>query len=282
VQQLPGLPVPVTTVGTGTPVLLLGGPPYRTQLLAEALTRPLVEAGHRLLTVTWRPAGDRSGGDRPAPGRPVADGSRFGSVAGLAGLAAEVVERLDAGPCAVLGDLLGAHVAIRLAVDRPELVDRLMLTAAAAAPSAMFRTVHEEIAGRAGEPGAIAPRPLALLRAGQLLAPPRLADDEVLAGLLRRLAGVPPEDAADAGPVRAALEARLDPELLARVTRPCLVVAAELDPITPPYQARELARAVPAARLVTVACGHGGAVDAPAQVAAALVDFLAAGHLACR
>jgi 3-oxoadipate enol-lactonase len=54
------------------------------------------------------------------------DGRDF-TVADLAADAAALIESLDAGPAHVIGLSMGGCAAIRLAADRPELVDRLVL-----------------------------------------------------------------------------------------------------------------------------------------------------------
>lgn len=73
-----------------------------------------------------------------------------------------------------------------------------------------------------------------------------------------------------------AIVARPDsrPELAA-IARPTLVLVGDSDAVTPPAHAREMAQAIPGARLVVVpACGHMAPMEHPQAVARALGDWL--------
>jgi pimeloyl-ACP methyl ester carboxylesterase len=66
-------------------------------------------------------------------------------------------------------------------------------------------------------------------------------------------------------------------DMLEAVTCPTLVLGGAQDVVCPPGIQREMARAVPAARLVTLAgCGHLSTIERPAAVSAALLELLAA------
>ncbi|MEJ6022229.1 alpha/beta fold hydrolase [Ramlibacter sp. PS4R-6] len=73
-----------------------------------------------------------------------------------------------------------------------------------------------------------------------------------------------------------AIIARIDSRpSLARVAVPTLVVVGELDPLTPPERAREIAGLIAGARLVEVPqCGHGSTLDQPGVVTRELVQWL--------
>jgi pimeloyl-ACP methyl ester carboxylesterase len=63
-------------------------------------------------------------------------------------------------------------------------------------------------------------------------------------------------------------------ELLGRLGIPTLVMAGELDVITPPGPAKEMAAAIPGGRYVEIpGSGHAVPIERPKAVAAALVDF---------
>lgn len=65
--------------------------------------------------------------------------------------------------------------------------------------------------------------------------------------------------------------------LLATIDVPALVAVGEDDALTPPADAREMAAAIPNARLATIrSAGHLAPLERPEEVAATLVDFLGA------
>jgi pimeloyl-ACP methyl ester carboxylesterase len=65
-------------------------------------------------------------------------------------------------------------------------------------------------------------------------------------------------------------------DLLPHIRVPTLVLAGELDTITPPGPAREMAAAIPGAEFVEVpGAGHLTPVEKPKVVAAALAAFFA-------
>ena len=62
---------------------------------------------------------------------------------------------------------------------------------------------------------------------------------------------------------------------LAAISVPTLVLVGDHDPLTPPDRAREIAEAIPGARLVVVPdCGHASTLEQPAAVSQALVDWI--------
>lgn len=247
---------------TGQTIVLLGGL-YRAELLRSTLAPVLAQDGHRVLTPGWGVGAD-AGVERPGP-----------TVATLAAEVAAQLARRGAAPCVVLGDAIGAPVALELALTCPRLVRALILSAAGTAPSALCRGVYAEIAGRltTGEP--IQPKALALLRALQLFSPRALADDRFMTGALELLTRLPPELPAQRDLVTAALDYQVSRERLAEIGAPCLVLAYEHDAVTPVHRARELAGWIPGARLRTLGLGHGGPIEDPRQVAHALSGFLA-------
>ena len=65
--------------------------------------------------------------------------------------------------------------------------------------------------------------------------------------------------------------------MLAEITCPALVVCGDGDGVTPPELSRELAQAIPGARLALLPeCGHMLTMEKPAAVNALLLDWLAA------
>ncbi|WP_176055660.1 alpha/beta fold hydrolase, partial [Paraburkholderia caribensis] len=64
---------------------------------------------------------------------------------------------------------------------------------------------------------------------------------------------------------------------LPSIAVPSLVLVGDSDPVTPPEFAREMAEAIPGAKLVIVPeCGHTSPLERPEAVNAALRDWLAA------
>ena len=62
---------------------------------------------------------------------------------------------------------------------------------------------------------------------------------------------------------------------LPRIACPTLVVVGELDAISPPEEMREIAEAIPGARLVEIGgSGHMSPLEKPAEVNAAILEFL--------
>jgi pimeloyl-ACP methyl ester carboxylesterase len=76
-----------------------------------------------------------------------------------------------------------------------------------------------------------------------------------------------------------AIIARVDSRpSLSKITIPTLVLVGDSDVLTPPDRAKEIAEAIPGARLVEVPeCGHGSTLDQPEAVTRALVEWLNGG-----
>jgi pimeloyl-ACP methyl ester carboxylesterase len=173
----------------------------------------------------------------------------------------------------VVGDFIGALVTQELVITRPDLVTSAVFSAVRLEPTRMNRAVHEEIIARIEQAQDIPPRPLALMRAGQLYAPQRLTDDGHLAAALGTIGVLPTEVAAEAGVLRMSLAYEVQPRRLSTITRPCLVLGFQYDAVTPPHQARQVADLIPGGELTIVPCGHGGAVDDPEAIGSTLVRF---------
>lgn len=76
----------------------------------------------------------------------------------------------------------------------------------------------------------------------------------------------------------AAITKRIDSRPhLADIRVPTLVLVGDRDPLTPPDRAKEIAEAVPGARLVVIPdCGHASTLEQPEAVSAALTEWLSA------
>ncbi len=216
--------------------------------------------------VSWRSVVEQLGAavEVVAPDLP-GHGTAGAVRADLAGAAARVAEAT--GPATYVGYSMGGRVALRLALDRPDLVERLVLVGATAgiddpAERAARREADEALARRIEAEGvdAFLDRWLAQpLFAGLTPAP-----DDLAARRANPPAGL-------AASLRLCGTGTMDPpwwDDLHRVAAPTTVVAGEHDAKFRALGAR-LATAVPTAELVVVpGAGHACHLQAPDAVAA--------------
>lgn len=225
-----------------------------------------VESGLRRLTLECRGHGASQAGD---PGR-------F-SVATFADDVAALIETAGAGPVVIAGISMGAAIALRLAVRRPELVRGLVLVR----PAWLFDRSPDNVAPIAEVAELLSTLPASEAKAGFLAGPTarRLADEApdnlnsltgffdrpnqaVFAALLRRIAGDDP----------GVTEAET-----AAIGVPTLTVGNHRDFIHPIAYARQLAAVIPAARFVQIAAKADGydryLADSRAALGAFLKDF---------
>jgi pimeloyl-ACP methyl ester carboxylesterase len=199
----------------------------------------------------------------------VADHTRDDSMAAIA-------ERIlaDAPPRFGLAGLsMGGYVAFEIVRQAPERVTRLALlsTSARLDPPQITERRRRQIAlAQEGRFGAVADMQFPLLVHRSRL------DDDGLETLVRLMAD---EIGAEAF-VRqqTAIIGRADsrPDLAA-IACPTLVVVGDGDELIAPENSVEIADGIPGARLVTVAeCGHLSTLERPAQVTAALTEWLQA------
>ena len=153
-------------------------------------------------------------------------------------------------PVVLVANSMGCQVVTALAVDRPELVDALVLVGPTVDPGARSAVRH-----------------LFRLALDGWYEPPRLTATVVRdyfvdgpADLLRQ--------------ARFALEDRIE-ERLPRIEAPTLVVRGEHDPLSPARWCEEVAASAPQARLVTIAGGgHAVHYSHPRELAAEISRFL--------
>ncbi|MEU9301045.1 alpha/beta hydrolase [Streptomyces sp. NPDC048269] len=173
---------------------------------------------------------------------------------------------------AVLGYSLGGNVAVRVAARYPERITALVLTASFARAGHGFGLVSElwSELGRRGENGLLARFlvPL-LLGEGQL---EELSPEQVEALVQGTAATVPPGGGEQAALIKGT-DLRAE---LARIDVPALVIATTGDRLVPLALQRELADALPGARLAELPTGHLPFAERPAEWAALVTGFLAA------
>jgi esterase len=103
----------VTLGGDGPPIVLLHGL-FGASRNLHSLQKALAADGHRVLALDLRNHGDS----------PHAAGMSYGE---MAADVRETLGAMDALPCALLGHSMGGKVAMRLALDQPGLVSRLVV-----------------------------------------------------------------------------------------------------------------------------------------------------------
>jgi pimeloyl-ACP methyl ester carboxylesterase len=198
----------------------------------------------------------------------VADLTRHDTVAALA---ADVLAEAP-GHFALAGLSMGGYVAFEIMRQAPGRVERLALLDTQARPDTPESTAKRRRLVELAEAGDFETA-LALLAWTDLVATTRASDDSLEAIIYGMGREVGPEAFVRQ---EEAIIGRPDSRpLLPGIACPTLVLVGDDDRITPPPLAREMAEAIPCARLVVVEdCGHLSALERPAAVNAALRDWL--------
>ena len=171
---------------------------------------------------------------------------------------------------AVLGNGLGAFVALALAVGHGHLFDRLVLLGTGPGFPEEVRATFRALASRARADGMTAVADAAVRR----IFPDRfIAENPDLADERRRmLAALDSESFAQACEALSVLDLESG---LPSIANPTLVVVGELDEATPPALGRAVAGAVTDADLIELpGCGHCPQLEQPGALLAALAAFL--------
>ena len=236
------------TGGDGVPLVVLGGVETGFRPLAgteQVLTRRWARrTGRRTVTILGRPLpDDPADAERIMHPRVIADG------------VASTLRTLGLGPVAIEAESGGGRISLWLAVDHPELVDRLVLAAVSSGTPP-----NSPMTERMG-------RWIALAEAGEwgtffaMMAQQMKAAAETEAGAFGATARLQPRPAT---PERfiGELKATLDPssfvtDRLGEIDAPTLVLAGELDQVVPLASTRLVAERVPGSRMLTdPSCGH--------------------------
>ncbi len=184
----------------------------------------------------------------------------------------QLLDHLGIEKAHLVGHSTGGAIGQTLAIDRPERVRRLVLSATWTAPDAYFRrlfTLRADVLRALGPEG--------YLRASLLfMRPPawiREHEAALAAEEATMLAGFPPPEIMLE---RIAAILRFDRRAdLARIAAPTLVVGAKDDAVTPAYFSEELGRLIPGAETMILAGGgHFFPVSAAAEFRRLLLDFL--------
>lgn len=234
--------------GPATPLAVLGG--------VETGMRPLAGT-ESVLTRRWQ--GRATARRVTVLGRPIpddpADAGRLMHPRVVADGVASALRELELGPVAIEAESGGGRISLWLAVDHPELVERLALASVAAETppdSPMAERMGRWIdLAEAGEWGRFFADMAQLMKAGS----------EAEAGSFGAAARLQPRPATPErfiGELRATLErSSFVTDRLGEIDAPTLVLAGEQDQVVPLASTRLVADRIPGARLVTDPdCGH--------------------------
>lgn len=254
---------PHRSTGSGEPVLLLPPAATRSSVWSLHQVPALRAAGYRVITFDHRGTTDDFVPEGP---------TRFAELVADAG---RLLTEVAGGPCHLVGSSLGALVAQRLAVLRPDLVRSVSLLGTRARTPAFITAMVEAIvdAARSGE----VPREYAAMSTmAQLFSPATLLDDRFAKEWLDLMTLSPISGEGAARQYLATLFADDRADELTTISCPALVVGFLYDAVMPTPLVREVADAIEGARYEEVAgCGHFGFLERPAEVNALLLDFLA-------
>lgn len=240
--------------GQGPALLLMHGAEATRQMFAELV--PLLSPAFTVISYDQRECGETT-----AP-------AHAASLEELAHDAHRLIVHLGFQRAHVFGSSFGGRVAQALALLHPEVVDRLVLGSTWPLPHAMAELNPAGVA-RLSQLRAALPESAEEL-ATLFFTAPLLAERPELRGFFSK---VRPAD--DSSRRRAAAVASsLDADLGA-IAAPTLVLTGDADAVVPPEVALSIAREIPGCRSVVLpGVGHATAMQAPAQVAAALTQFL--------
>ncbi|TPQ15673.1 alpha/beta fold hydrolase [Streptomyces sporangiiformans] len=182
---------------------------------------------------------NRGTGRTPLPDGPL-------SVPGMAEDAAAVLRALEIGSAHVMGFSGGSRIAQELALNHPQLVRSLVLMSTFARPDAYFRSMTgfwHWMAERA-------PDERAMLEAFLLwIYTPRAHADGTVDRIIEETLAFPYPQSVEAFQRQLAPFRTHDTlDRLSEITAPTLVLAGELDIVTPPRHGREVAERIPGAR----------------------------------
>ena len=242
-----GIRIRYAAVGQGRPLLLLHGWGTSLETFAQ-LTGDL----QRFFRITAFDFPGHGGSDMPPATWAVDD---------FVALTVEVMTALGIERPSILGHSFGGRVAIKLAADHPDRVDRLVLVdAAGVPPRRTFGRAVRRVASRTAN----------LL--GRRLGGPGQA---VRGAIVRRIAS---PDYLNAGQLRPTFLAVIREDLrpaLSRIQAPTLLVWGESDDDTPLGDARAMEKLIPNARLLVLKnAGHFSYLDQFGRFRLAVMSFL--------
>ncbi|EPH45768.1 alpha/beta fold hydrolase [Streptomyces aurantiacus] len=254
---------PHRSTGSGDPVLLLAPAATRSAVWSLHQVPALRGAGYRVITYDHRGTTDDFVPEGPA------------RLAELVADAGRLLQDVAGEPCHLVGSSLGALVAQRLAVLRPDLVRSLSLLGTRSRTPAFISTMVKAIvdAARSGE---VPDDYAAMSTMTQLFAPATLLDDRFAKEWFDLMTLSPIRGEGAARQYLATLSVEEWAGELGTISCPTLVVGFPADVVMPAPLGREVADAIEGARYEEVpGCGHFGFLERPAEVNTLLLDFLA-------
>jgi pimeloyl-ACP methyl ester carboxylesterase len=272
-----GIDVRLREAGQGSPLLLFHG--FGDSCATWAAVLPRLARHHRVIA----PDLPGFGGSGPLPEGPMLDV--------LVGAVADLREALGIrGPAAVIGNSMGGAVALRLALDRPDLVSRLVLVDAAGLAvgvplwwrllSVQLAPISAALAVGAGRlPGGLVERTAARIYPRLTFHDATACSAETRAAFARHYRGADDVRRLTAhGPrlVRSLADGRLLRDAV-RLRQPLLVVWGRNDRLIPVGDGVRVTRAVVDGRLCVIdECGHCPQLERPDDFLAAVEPFLRA------
>jgi 3-oxoadipate enol-lactonase len=245
--------------GRGEPLVLIHG--LADDHRAWRRTVPDLMLRHRLVLYDLRGHGETTLGSP--------DGT-------LAQLGADLVALLDATGSEradVAGFSLGGTIAMRVAIDHPERVNRLILVATSSRVGRSAAEWYGERKKMVEHDDEWLRQTLDRDTADVYAQSPNELEEGLL---IRRQSTADPRGYGNACAAMAALNAApLDP-MLGQIKAPTLIVASDLDQHCPPKAAEIIAAGIPGSRLeILTGSGHAIPVERPKELAAAMNRFLA-------
>lgn len=186
------------------------------------------------------------------------------SVKGVVRLVVHTLETLALGPAVLAGNSLGGHVAMRIAMSRPDLVRGLVLIGS----SGLFERGFERNVMHAPSRDWLE-RKIADLFCDPARMPPGMVDEAYAELSQRRHARAL---------VKLGKSAKNDHlgEALPSLRVPTMLLWGRQDTVTPPEVAEEFRALIPGSTLRWIdRCGHAPQIERPVEVAEALAEFLA-------
>jgi 3-oxoadipate enol-lactonase len=221
-----------------------------------------LRAQYRCLAIDWRGQGDSPAGRNGCDMDTLTDD------------ALALVDMLDVAPVHYVGLSMGGFVGLRIAAQRPEVLRTLALldtSAQAEAPKSARR--YKVLAALYRLTGAL---PLAPAISHVMFGPSfrrNPANAPVLEHWRRTLRRSSRSGVSKA--VLAVANRASVAHVLPTITVPTLVIVGVDDAALPPSHAAHIAKAIPGARLHTIAhCGHSSSLEQPAVITEMLEDFL--------
>ncbi len=185
------------------------------------------------------------------------------SIQGVAALTADFLDRFIDGPSVLVGNSFGGHVALRIAIERPDLVEALVL---AGSSGLIEKTI---VRGAPTRPS----REWLEEKIGELFHDKSKMRQADLDRAHRELS----ERGGARAMVRLSKSARRNHlgERIGAISCPTQLIWGREDIVTPPNAALEFKKLIPDARLLWLdQCGHAPMLEQPEAFADALIDFI--------